>query len=227
MSQAYAGIIRDGLWINNPGLVQLLGLCPLLAVTSTMINGLGLGLATTLVLLTSNLIVSMIRHVVRPEIRIPVFVLVIASAVTAIELGMKAFFHELHGVLGIFIPLIVTNCSIIGRAESFASRNSVPRSVLDGLSMGLGFTLVLVVLGMLRELVGFGTILQQAKLMFGEGADWMTVVLFENYPGFLIAVLPPGAFLGLGMLVALKAYIDDRRASRAETAAAASAPQPG
>ncbi len=227
MSQAYAGIIRDGLWINNPGLVQLLGLCPLLAVTSTMINGLGLGLATTLVLLTSNLIVSMIRHVVRPEIRIPVFVLVIASAVTAIELGMKAFFHELHGVLGIFIPLIVTNCSIIGRAESFASRNSVPRSVLDGLSMGLGFTLVLVVLGMLRELVGFGTILQQAKLMFGEGADWMTVVLFENYSGFLIAVLPPGAFLGLGMLVALKAYIDDRRASRAETAAAASAPQPG
>ncbi len=143
----YRSIITDGLWHNNQALVALLGLCPMLAVTNTAINGLGLGMATTLVLAASNSTVSLIRHLVRPEVRLPVFVLVIASFVTAIELTMNAFFHELHKILGIFIPLIVTNCTIIGRAEAFASKNSLPRSLVDGLSIGIGFTLVLMTLG--------------------------------------------------------------------------------
>lgn len=214
MSDAYGKIALDGLWINNPGLVQLLGLCPLLAVTGTVVNGLGLGLATTLVLIISNLIVSLIRDWVRPEVRIPIFVLVIASAVTAIELAMNAYFHELYLVLGIFIPLIVTNCAIIGRAEAFASRNSSPRAFVDGLSMGLGFTLVLVILGGMRELLGRGTLLSQAELMFGEGAEALTVTLLHDYQGFLLAILPPGAFIGLGLLIALKNLIDKRLEDR-------------
>jgi electron transport complex protein RnfE len=208
---SYSDIVRDGLWTNNVGLVQLLGLCPLLAVTGTFINGLGLGLATLLTLVASNVTVSLIRSLVRPEVRIPVFVLVIASIVTVIELSMSAFFYDLYKVLGIFIPLIVTNCSIIGRAEAFASKNSVGRALVDGLSMGLGFTLVLVALGSLREIVGHGTLFSQAHLMFGEAARSMTIVFVDQYDGFLLAILPPGAFLGLGLLIALKNIIDGRR----------------
>jgi electron transport complex protein RnfE len=212
---AYSEIIRDGLWKNNSGLVQLLGLCPLLAVTTTVVNGLGLGLATTLTLLTSNVTVSLIRRLVRPEVRIPVFVLVIASAVTIIDLGMNAWFHDLHRILGIFIPLIVTNCVIIGRAESFASRNSIDRAALDGLAMGIGFTLVLVALGGMRELIGQGTLFAQAHLMFGEFGRGLTITLLEDYRGFLLAILPPGAFIGLGLLIALMNVINARRAERA------------
>lgn len=201
-------ITLDGLWHNNPGLVQLLGLCPLLAVTGTVINGLGLGLATTLTLITTNVTVSLIRRWVRPEVRIPVFVLVIASTVTAIELIMSAYFHDLYRVLGIFIPLIVTNCTIIGRAEAFASKNTVPNALLDGLSMGIGFTLVLVVLGGIRELLGQGTLLSHAELMFGQAARDLTVTIIQDYRGFLLAILPPGAFLGMGLLIALKNVID-------------------
>ena len=211
----YRRIIADGLWLNNPGTVQLLGLCPLLAVTTTMTNGLGLGLATTLTLVTSNVIVSLIRKLVRPEVRIPVFVLVIASVVTVIELAMNAWLHELHKILGIFIPLIVTNCSIIGRAESFASRHSVDRSLLDGLAMGIGFTLVLVTLGGLRELAGHGTLLSQAHLMFGEFGRHLTLTLIADYRGFLLAILPPGAFMGLGFLIAGMNVINARREQRA------------
>ncbi len=203
-------IILDGLWTNNAGLVQLLGLCPLLAVSNTAINGLGLGLATTLTLIASNTTVSVIRNWVKPEIRIPVFVLVIATIVTVIELSMNAWLHELYLILGIFIPLIVTNCSIIGRAESFASRNSVAASALDGLFMGLGFLSVLVVLGALRELIGSATVLANAHLMFGEAARGWTLTVSETYPGFLVAILPPGAFIGLGLLLALKNLIDKR-----------------
>ena len=210
MSNHYSTIIRDGLWTNNTGLVQLLGLCPLLAVTNTFINGLGLGLATTLTLVASNTIVSAIRNIVRKEIRIPVFVLVIASIVTAIELTMSAFFHELYKILGIFIPLIVTNCAIIGRAEAFASKQPVSKAFVDGLSMGLGFTLVLVTLGGLREIIGKGTLFSQAHLMFGESGRSLTLTFAEDYPGFLLAVLPPGAFIGLGLLIALKNIIDSR-----------------
>ena len=212
---SYREIVHQGLWANNPALVQMLGLCPLLAVTSTVVNGLGLGLATTLVLIASNSTVSVIRNWVRPEVRIPVFVLVIASFVTAVELAMNAFFHDLYKILGIFIPLIVTNCSIIGRAEAFASRQPPFRSFMDGLFMGLGFTLVLVALGGMREFIGQGTLFDHAHLMFGEAARGLRLTLIEDYRGFLVAVLPPGAFLGLGLLVALKNLVDRRLQDRA------------
>ena len=206
-------IVKNGLWGNNVALVQLLGLCPLLAVTGTFVNGLGLGLATMLTLVVSNVSVSTIRHWIRPEVRIPVFVLIIASIVTTIELAMNAWFHELFLILGIFIPLIVTNCSIIARAEAFASKNSILDSALDGFMMGLGFLLVLVTLGSLREIIGAGTLFANAHLLFGEGARSMLLTLGEDYPGFLLAVLPPGAFIGLGLLIAIKNHLDKRLAS--------------
>lgn len=211
----YKTIVHDGLWSNNVGLVQLLGLCPLLAVTGTFINGLGLGLATMVTLIASNVIVSAIRKLIRPEVRIPVFVLVIASVVTIIELSMSAYLYDLYRVLGIFIPLIVTNCSIIGRAEAFASKNGVGRSFMDGLSMGLGFTLVLVTLGSLREIVGQGTLFSQAHLLFGETARAWSITFIDDYSGFLLAILPPGAFMGLGLLIAIKNVIDKRKEKRA------------
>jgi len=211
----YTHILKEGLWVNNPGLVQLLGLCPLLAVTTNAVNGLGLGLATLLTLTASNVTVSLIRNVVRPEVRIPVFVLVIASIVTVIELAMNAWLHDLYLILGIFIPLIVTNCAIIGRAESFASRHSVGRALLDGLAMGAGFTLVLVALGGMRELIGQGTLLSQAHLMFGEYGRQFTLTLIEDYRGFLLAILPPGAFIGLGFLIAGMNVINARREKQA------------
>ena len=207
-------IARNGLWSNNVALVQLLGLCPLLAVTSTVINGIGLGIATLITLVLSNTIVSLIRGFVRKEVRLPVFVLIIASVVTIIELGMKALFYDLYLVLGIFIPLIVTNCAIIGRAEGFASRNPVRPAALDGLMMGMGFMAVLVLLGALREIVGFGTLLANAELMFGENARGLTLVINPDYPGFLLAILPPGAFFGLALLIVAKNWFDLRPASR-------------
>ncbi|NGX15554.1 electron transport complex subunit E [Wenzhouxiangella sp. XN24] len=212
MTARPAEVIRTGLWTNNAGLVQLLGLCPLLAVSTSLVNGLGLGIATTLVLMASNITVSLIRDIVRPEIRIPVFVLVIASFVTAVELVMNAWFHELFRVLGIFIPLIVTNCAIIGRAEAFASRQPPMLAMLDGLAMGLGFTSVLVVLGAARELLGQGSLFSGAHMMFGEGSRWLELQLVDG--GFLLALLPPGAFFGLGLMVAAKNLIDAGRARR-------------
>jgi electron transport complex protein RnfE len=222
-TRSYRRIVADGFWYNNPGLVQLLGLCPLLAISGTVVNALGLGLATPLPLVASNLSVSAIRNWVRPEIRIPVYVLIIASVVTAIELAMNAYFHELYLILGIFIPLIVTNCAIIGRAEAFASKNPMPRALVDALAMGLGFTAVLVALGGLREALGQGTLFAQAHLMFGDMARGLTLTLVEDYRGFLLAVLPPGAFIGLGLLLALKNAVDEhleRRAARRRTAMA-------
>jgi electron transport complex protein RnfE len=215
---SYQTIIYEGLWKNNAGLVQLLGLCPLLAVTGTLVNGLGLGIATTLILISSNVTVSLIRNVVPNEVRLPVYVLIIASFVTAVEMLMKAFYYDLYLVLGIFIPLIVTNCAVIGRAEAFASKNSVDRALLDGLMIGLGFTFVLVLLGGLRELLGYGTLFSQVELMFGENAKWMEIHLFDNYRGFLLAILSPGAFFGLGLLVALKNWIDKRLESKSQLA---------
>ena len=205
-------ITRNGLWSNNVALVQLLGLCPLLAVTSTVVNGIGLGIATLITLVLSNTIVSLIRDFVRKEVRLPVFVLIIASVVTVIELVMKALFYDLYLVLGIFIPLIVTNCAIIGRAEGFASRNPVGPAALDGLMMGLGFLAVLVLLGALREIVGFGTLFANAELMFGAGARDLVVVFNPDYPGFLLAILPPGAFFGLALLIVARNWFDLRPA---------------
>jgi electron transport complex protein RnfE len=216
--QSYRSVINDGLWNNNAALVQILGLCPLLAVSNTVINSIGLGLATTLTLVASNTTVSLIRRWVRPDIRIPVFVLIIASVVTVIELAMNAWFHELYLILGIFIPLIVTNCTIIARAESFASKNAVIPSAIDGLFMGIGFMAVLVVLGAMRELVGFGTLLSHADLMFGELGKSMTIQPWEQYTGHLLAILPPGAFLGLGFIIAIKNIIDKRRSRKVQKA---------
>lgn len=221
MKSENAQIINEGLWRNNTALVQLLGLCPLLAVSGTVINALGLGIATTLVLAGSNVTVSLIRHLVRPELRIPSFVLVIASFVTAVELLMQAYLYDLFLVLGIFIPLIVTNCVIIARAESFASKNNVWRSLLDGLAMGIGFTAVLLLLGAIREILGHGTLLAQAELMFGPGSEWLTITLIDDYRGYLLAILPPGAFLALGLLIAVKNVIDKRLAQRASQSVSA------
>ena len=212
----YGNLSRDGLWKNNVALVQVLGLCPLLAVTTSLVNGLGLGIATLLTLVLSNVIVSLIRNHVSPEVRIPVFVLIIASVVTAIELAMNAYFYDLYKILGIFIPLIVTNCAIIARAEAFASKNEVLPSLVDGLMMGLGFLLVLAVLGGLREILGFGTLFAQAHLMFGDAARWLTITVIDDYSGFLLAILPPGAFIALGLIVALKNVIDARLEKRAK-----------
>ncbi|PIE36656.1 MAG: electron transport complex subunit RsxE [Gammaproteobacteria bacterium] len=212
-------ITTDGFWNNNAGLVQLLGLCPLLGVTNTLINGLGLGLATCLVLLISNISVSLIRNTIKDEVRIPVFVIIIAAAVTIVELLMQAFVYNLYTVLGIFLPLITTNCAIIGRAEAFAAKNNIATSALDGLSMGLGFTAVLVVLGALRESIGQGTLFSGAHLLLGEGAKNWTITLVEHYDGFLLAILPPGAFIGMGLLIALKNLIDQGVAARAKPAA--------
>ncbi|MET0047203.1 MAG: electron transport complex subunit E [Sedimenticola sp.] len=209
----YGKLIKDGLWSNNQALVALLGLCPLLAVTNTAINGLGLGIATTLVLTLSNTTVSLIRNLVRPEVRLPVFVLVIASFVTAVELSMNAWFFELYKILGIFIPLIVTNCAIIGRAEAFASKNRLPKAIVDGLAMGIGFTLALVALGAMREIIGMGTLFSQADLMFGPAAASLEISLGKDYQGMLLAILPPGAFIGLGFMIALKNIIDNRATS--------------
>jgi electron transport complex protein RnfE len=208
--KSYASIVADGFWNNNQALVALLGLCPMLATTTSATNGLGMGLATTSVLVLSNVTVSLIRNLVRPEVRLPVFVLVIASFVTVVELAMQAYFYELYKVLGLFIPLIVTNCIIIGRAEAFASKNRADRALLDGLVMGLGFTLVLMTLGGLREFVGQGTLFYQAHLMLGEAARGLSMSLGPDYHGALLAILPPGAFMALGLLIALKNLIDKR-----------------
>lgn len=208
---SYRKIFSDGLWHQNTGLVVLLGLCPLLAVTNTLINGLGLGLATTLTLMASNLAVSLARNLIRPEIRIPAYVLIIASVVTVIQLLMQAFVHDLYRILGIFIPLIVTNCAIIGRAEAFAARNRAFPSLMDGLATGLGFTLALVALGGVRELLGRGTLMSQAGLMFGSLGESLELTLIPDYSGFLPALLPPGAFIALGLLIAGRNWLEARR----------------
>jgi len=208
MSNSPASTLLDGLWKNNPGLVQFLGLCPLLAVSNTLINGLGLGIATLVVLTLSNLLVSLIRRQIPTAVRLPVFVLIIASLVTATEIIFQALFYDMYLSLGIFIPLIVTNCAILARAEAFASRNPVGISLLDGLVMGTGFALVLIVLGAFRELLGRGTLFSGAEHLFGAGAAGIEITFFSPDKGLLLALLPPGAFIGLALLVALKNRLD-------------------
>ena len=205
---SYRELSVNGLWKNNPALVQLLGLCPLLAVSGSVVNALGLGLATMMVLACSNTAVSLIRNFTSDAIRLPAFVMIIASIVTCIELLMRGFAFELYQILGIFIPLIITNCSILGRADAFASKNKVLPSMYDGFIMGMGFACVLVVLGAIREIIGAGTLFDNMDLLLGPmAADW-GIQLFDNYPGFLVAVLPPGAFIFTGFLIALKNTID-------------------
>ncbi|MEZ9231922.1 electron transport complex subunit E [Vibrio amylolyticus] len=207
-------LLKDGMWDNNPALVQLLGLCPLLAVSSTVTNALGLGIATLLVLVGSNVIVSLVREHVPKEVRIPIFVMIIASLVTCVQLLMNAYTFGLYLSLGIFIPLIVTNCVIIGRAEAFASKNSVLPSALDGFWMGLGMTAVLVLLGAMRELLGNGTLFDGADVLLGDWAQSLRIEVFQFDNSFLLALLPPGAFIGVGFIIAMKNVIDNQIKSR-------------
>ncbi|MDN3638851.1 electron transport complex subunit E [Simiduia curdlanivorans] len=206
----YTAIAKNGLWTNNPALVQLLGLCPLLAVSGSVVNALGLGLATMLVLVGSNTSVSLIRNHVSDAVRLPVFVMIIASFTTCTEMLMKAFTYELFEILGIFIPLIVTNCVILGRADAFASKNKLAPAIYDGFMMGLGFALVLITIGAVRELLGQGTLFSNMDLLFGPMATHWKITLLNNYSGFLVAILPPGAFLVVGFLVAIKNIIDSK-----------------
>lgn len=213
----YKEITQKGLWSNNAALVQLLGLCPLLAVSSTVVNALGLGLATLIVLVISNGVVSLIRRQVGDAVRLPAFVMIIASAVTCTELLMKAFTYELYLILGIFIPLIVTNCAVLGRADAFASKNKLLPAMADGFMMGLGFMLVLVVVGAVRELLGTGHLFADMQLLFGESArNWQLNVFSENFPNVIFALLPPGAFIVVGFLVAGKNVIDAKMKARAD-----------
>ena len=209
-SAEYKELAWQGLWKNNPGLVQLLGLCPLLAVTTTITNALGLGIATLFVLICSNATVSLVRQWVPKEVRIPIFVLIIASFVTCVQLLMNAYTFVLYQSLGIFLPLIVTNCAIIGRAEAYASKNPVKQATFDGLMMGLGFLLVLFVLGAVREALGQGTLFDGAHLLMGEWARSLRIELYSVDSQFLLAVLPPGAFIAMGLFIAFKNAVDEK-----------------
>ncbi len=211
MSTQYQDIIKNGMWANNPALVQLLGLCPLLAVSNSVVNALGLGLATILVLVGSNLTVSLLRNQVIDAIRLPAFVLIIAAFTTCAELLMQAYAYTLYQTLGIFIPLIVTNCIILGRAEGFASKNVPVASLLDGLMMGAGFTSVLLLLGIVRELLGTGTLFANMELLLPFAGGW-EIQLWQAESPFLLAILPPGAFLVMGFLIAMKNIIDRKMA---------------
>ncbi|UYV17652.1 electron transport complex subunit E [Halomonas qaidamensis] len=216
MSQ-WRELARNGLWSNNPALVQLLGLCPLLAVSGSVVNALGLAFATLLVMVGASTTISLIRHQVPSAVRLPAFVMVIAAFVTCAELLMAAFAYSLYQVLGIFIPLIVTNCAILGRADAFASRQPVLPAAIDGFMMGLGFGAVLVLLGALRELLGQGTLFSDMTLLFGPIATNWQITFVDDYQ-FLFFVLPPGAFFVAGLLIALKNVLDQRRSAHAQPA---------
>ena len=205
---SYRELSLNGLWKNNPAIVQLLGLCPLLAVTGSVVNALGLASATMLVLMCSNAAVSLVRNFVSDAVRLPVFVMIIAAAVTCIELLMQAFAYELYQILGIFLPLITTNCVILGRADAFASKNSLGPALYDGFIMGVGFGVILVLLGAIRELIGTGALFANMDLLFGAGAASWKVVLVGDYQPFLLAILPPGAFIFTGLIIAWKNLID-------------------
>lgn len=219
MNPEYRKIVRDGLWDNNIVFSQSIALCPLLAVTGTASNGLGMGLATTAVLVATNGLIAKGRVAIPPEIRIPVFVLLIAVVVTLVDMLMNAWLHELYKVLGLFIPLIVTNCAILGRAESFASRQAAVPALLDGAAMGLGFTLALVLLGAAREIAASGTLFANAALLLGDGFSFLEQTLIADYRGFLLMALPPGGFIMLGFLLAGKRLLENRRISIAQPTA--------
>ena len=220
----FRDIVYNGLWKQNAGIVQLLGLCPLLAISSSVVNALSLGLATTLVMALSGSAVAAIREFISNEARIPVYVLLIAVLVTIVQLLINAYAYPLYLVLGVFLPLITTNCIILARAESFASRNGILASALDGVAMGLGLTAVLVALGGIREIFGHGTLLSGIDLVFGEAAKPWIITVVPDYHGFLLAVLPPGAFITLGMLIALKNWLNLRAERKAPGANATVTP---
>jgi len=214
----YAAIAKNGLWSNNVIFSQMLALCPLLAVTGTITNGLGMGLATTAVLASSNLLISALRRWIPADVRIPAFVLVIAALVTLVDMAMNAWVHELHKVLGLFIPLIVTNCVILGRAEIFAFKQPIMASTLDGLMMGAGFTFALMVLGLVREVLGSGTLFSGAALLLGDIFKVIEID-FPAFDGMLLFALPPGGFMVLGFLFAGKRILDSKLAQRRKSIA--------
>ncbi|MBW7849582.1 MAG: electron transport complex subunit E [Rhodospirillales bacterium] len=216
-------LVRAGLWDNNAVFGQMLSLCPTMALTTSATNGFGMGMATLAVLTVSNLLVATLRGVITAEVRIPAYVLIIATVVTVVDLSINAWMHELYKVLGLFLPLIVVNCLILGRAESFASKVSVWPALVDGLAMGVGFTLALTVIGAVREVIGSGTLFADASLLFGRAFEVIELTLFSDYPGTLMAILPPGGFLAVGFLLAGKRLIDGRLQSPESAPAAAPA----
>ncbi|WP_317933256.1 electron transport complex subunit E [Halioxenophilus sp. WMMB6] len=219
-AKVYGPLFSEGLWNNNVAMSQMLALCPLLAVTTSATNGFGMGMATLVVMIASNLVSSIFRDFTTPQVRIPTFIVLIASIVTMVDMWINAWLHELYKVLGLFIPLIVTNCAILGRVEAFASKNSPLPSIVDGLAMGLGFLWVLVVVGGFREVLGSGTLFAHASLLFGDSFHWMELTIIPEYKGILLLVLPPGGFLVLGFLLAAKRVIDRVVAERTSQKAA-------
>ena len=201
--------LRAGLLTENPVLAQLLGMCSTMAITTTLFNGLGMGVSVTLILICSNVVISLLRRVIPDKIRIAAYIVIIAGFVTMVDLLLKAFLPALSDSLGVFIPLIVVNCIILGRAEAFASKNTVLASAIDGLTQGIGYTAALVAMCVLRELLGSGTF---GKGVFG--ADGIRV-LDAQYPA-LIMILPVGGFLTLGCLIALAQWLNRRLSARKE-----------
>lgn len=215
----YRTIIRDGLWDKNVVFAQMLAMCPTMAVTSTATNGLGMGVATTFVLIASGTLISAFRNIISSEVRIPVFILLIAGVVTLVDMAMNAWVHDLYKVLGLFIPLIVTNCVVLGRAESFAARRPVAQSAFDGLMMGVGFTIALTLMGAIREILGSGTLFANASGLLGSFFSFLEITVIPDYKGFLLMILPPGGFLTIGFLMALKQYREVRIKERAKAKA--------
>jgi electron transport complex protein RnfE len=214
MSENYGRITKDGLWDNNIVFAQILGMCPTMAVTSSATNGLGMGLATTAVLVASNALVSGARDLISPDVRIPVYIVLIATLVTLVDVSLNAWAHDLYKVLGLYIALIVANCAVLGRAEAFAAKNSVGASAMDGLMMGLGFTFALTLIGGIREVLGAGTLFSNAHLLLGPAFAFLETTVIPEYKGYLLMILPPGGFMVLGFLLAGKRVMESRKAAR-------------
>jgi electron transport complex protein RnfE len=212
MASETRDIIINGLWKQNPGVVQILGMCPTLAVSTSLVNGLSLGLATAVVMALSNTAAALVSRLVPPAVRIPIYILIIATLVTMVDLLMHAYLLQLYLVLGIYIPLIVVNCIVLARVEAYASKHGAFYSFLDGLMMGLGLSLVLAVLGGMREIFGKGLLLSGIDLALGPAANAYVIHVLPNYQGLLLAILPPGAFIGLGLLIAARNRIEQVRA---------------
>jgi len=224
MSSEYGNLMREGLWSKNVVFAQLLAMCPAMAVTGSATNGLGMGLATTAVLVVSNALISSVRNFVSNDVRIPVFVVLIATLVTLVDMSLNAWLHDLYKVLGLFIALIVVNCAILGRAEAYASRSPVLASAVDGLAMGLGFTFALTLIGAVREVLGSGTLFANAHLLLGEAFAFLELRLIPDYKGVLLMILPPGGFLALGFLLAAKRVLESRLAARQASTGASALP---
>ncbi len=219
MSKQYTRITKDGLWDNNIVFAQILGMCPTMAVTGSATNGLGMGLATTAVLVAANALVSAVRNLVSPDVRIPVYIVIIATLVTLVDVSLNAWAHDLYKVLGLYIALIVANCAVLGRAEAFAQKVGIAPAAMDGLMMGLGFTFALTLIGGIREMIGAGTLFANAHLLLGSGFAFLETTVIPDYKGYLLMILPPGGFLVLGFLLAGKRIVDKRLAERAALAA--------